>query len=215
MNLLKSKWESAAVFSVLLLGLIQAGCSQREDLPTEVNAVTDQHLPFESTSDKGGIFPTDSLAPMAIPAGTPVTVHLLSALSSATSRSGDFFEAILDEPLILRGRIAVPPGATVTGKILEAGPSGQLHDPGYIRLALAAISVNGRSLPIHSSSIFVTRGSHEKQSLAVIASASGNNKGALIDTSAGTAVITGNRDVGVAEERRLTFHLSQSLPFQF
>ena len=217
MKLLIWNWRTAAVFSILLSGLIQTGCSQREDLPAEVNAITDQHLPFESTSDKGGIFPTGSLIPTAVPAGTPITVHLLSSLSSATSRSGDSFQAILDEPLIVRGHIVVPHGVTVTGKVLDAGASGQLHDPGYMRLALTAISLNGRSVPIRSSSIFVTRGSHEKHNLAVIDSGPSNHKGVLIGASAastGTAFVTGNKDVGIAAERRLTFRLAQALPFE-
>ena len=89
MTLSNGNWRNAAVFSVLLMGLILAGCSRRESLPgIEENAAADQHLPFEAASDKGGIFPTGSLTPTAIPAGTPITIHVRLSLSSASSRPG-------------------------------------------------------------------------------------------------------------------------------
>jgi hypothetical protein len=229
MKLSNRHWRNAAMSSILLIGLTLAGCSQREGLPTaEDNATADQHLPFEGTSDKGGIFPTGSLTPTAIPAGTPLTVHLRSSLSSATSRSGDSFEALLDEPIVVRGQTVAPRGATAVGKVLEARASGQLQDPGYMRLVLTAISLNGKSLPIKTSSIFVKRGSHEKRNVTVISGASiskassgvlaGNGKGTLIGASTGAAIVSGTayatekEDVGVAPERHLTFRLARPLP---
>ncbi len=206
--------------TVLMIGgVILLGCWQREALPTaEDNATADQHLPFQGTSDTGGVFPTGTLTPAAIPAGTPLTIHLQAALSSATSRPSDPFEAILDEPIIVRGNVVAPRGAILAGKVLDAKASDQLHDPGYLRLALTAISLNGKSVPILTSSIFVTRGSHEKRNPAAISSGTTNSKGALISASvkaAGTAYPTRNKDVGVAAERHLTFHLAQPLPLEF
>jgi hypothetical protein len=230
MKLSNRNWRTAAMSSIVLIGLTLAGCSQREGLPTtEDNATADQHLPFEGTSDKGGIFPTGSLTPTAIPAGTPLTVHLQSSLSSATSRSGDSFEVLLDEPIVVRGQTVAPRGATATGKVLEARAS-RLQDPGYMRLALTSISLNGKSYPIQTSSIFVKRRSHEKRNLTVISGASmskastgvlaANGKGTLIGAATGAATGTGtdyaseNKDVGVAPERRLTFRLAQPLPLR-
>jgi hypothetical protein len=219
----------AIVAAGLLACLILAGCSQREGPPApEDNVAGDQHLPFEGTSDSSGIFPTSSLTPTALPAGTPLTVHLKTSASSATARPGDSFEAVLDEPIIVHGQTVAPRGAAVLGKILDARPSNQLQDPGYMRLALTAISLNGKSVPILTSSIFVKRGSHGKTNPTVISGAPvskespsivhRNDKGTLIDTSTetgtspGTASGTENRDVDVAPERRLTFRLAHSLP---
>jgi hypothetical protein len=81
------------------MGLILAGCSRQESLPgIEENAAVDQHLPFEAASDKGGISPTGSLTPTAIPAGTPITIHVRLSLSSASSRAGDPFEPCSTNP---------------------------------------------------------------------------------------------------------------------
>jgi hypothetical protein len=215
MTLSKGNGWKAAVFSVLLMGLILAGCSRRESLPgIEENAATDQHLPFEAASDKGGISPTGSLTPTAIPAGTPITIHVRLSLSSASSRAGDPFEAVLDEPIIVRGRALAPQGAVLTGKVLDAKASDQFQGAGYLRLALTAISINGKFVPIQTSSIFMKRGSHEQRNVTILRDGAGK-KGALIGTSVeapGTTYATGSMDVGVAPERSLTFRLAQPLP---
>jgi hypothetical protein len=148
---------------LLTMTLALAGCSQHESSPTaEEAASVDQHLPFARRAAKTGIFPTSSLAPTAIPAGTSLAVHLIMSLSSATSRPGDSFEAILDEPIYVRGRMVAPRGAVVTGKVLDARSAGEFQQAGYLRLALIAVSLNGQSLAMQTSSIFVKRGSHAK-----------------------------------------------------
>jgi hypothetical protein len=207
-------WRTAAVFSVLLIGMTLGGCSQRQSLPgSQENAAVDQHFSFEAASDKGGISLTGSLAPAAIPAGTPVTIHVRLSLSSASSRPGDPFEAVLDEPIIVRGRTLAPRGALLEGKILDARASDQFQQPGYLRLGLTAISVNGKFVPIQTSSIFMKRGSHEQRNVTILRDGSGR-KGALIGASVdapGTTYATGSSDVGVAPERELTFLLAQPL----
>ena len=219
MKLSKGNGRNATGFAVLvvvlLMGLILAGCSQRASMPVaEENASADQHLPFEAASNKGAISPTGSLAPEAIPAGTPVTIHLRLSLSSASSRAGDPFEAVLDEPIIVRGHTLAPRGAVLVGRVLDARASNQFQEPGYLRLGLTAISLNGKLVPIQTSTIFMKRGSHEQRNMTILRDGSGN-KGALIGASIdapGTTYATGSSDVGVAPERRLTFRLAQPLP---
>jgi hypothetical protein len=215
MKLSKRNGRNQTGFVVLLLALSLAGCTQRESLPTSVETVSaDQHLPFEGTSDKAGNFPTGSLTPTAIPAGTPVTIHLQLSLSSASSRPGDPFDAVLDEPIVVRGQTIAPRGAVLAGKVLDAKPADQFQEPGYLRLALTAISLSGKLVPIQTSSIFVKRGSHEQRNVTILRDGAGK-KGALIGASIdapGTTFATGSMDVGVAPERRLTFRLAQSLP---
>ncbi len=249
MKLSDGSWPNSAACSIMLTSLVLmsltlAGCSQHESVPiSEETAGADQHLPFDGTSDRSGKFPTGSLTPTAIPAGTPLAVRLRTSLSSATSRPGDSFEAVLDEPIIVRGQVVAPRGAIVAGKVLDARASDQLQEPGYMRLALTAISHNGKSLPIQTSSIFVKRGSHGKRNLnevigasmseasiggtsiskasigkAATGSLARNGRGTLIGASTGPAggletdYATGNKDVGVAPERRLTFRLAQPVP---
>jgi hypothetical protein len=215
MKVSKGIGRNASGFAVLVIVLVMAGCSRRETLPLiEESASADQHLPFAAISDKNGISPTGSLAPAAIPAGTPVTIHLRLSLSSASSRPGDPFEAVLDEPIIIRGHTLAPRGAILSGRVLDARASDRFQEAGYLRLGLTAISLNGKVMPIQTSSIFMKRGSHEQRNVTIIRDGSGN-KGALIGASVeapGTTYATGSMDVGVAPERRLTFRLAQPLP---
>jgi hypothetical protein len=108
----------------------------------------------------------------------------------------------------------VPRGAVLSGRVLDARASDRFQEAGYLRLGLTAISLNGKVLPIQTSSIFMKRGSHEQRNVTIIRDGSGN-KGTLIGASVdapGTTYATGSMDVGVAPERRLTFRLAQSLP---
>lgn len=181
-----NRWN-AVLFSILLMALSLTGCLQREGLPASgENSYADQHLPFAGASDKGGIFPTGSLIPTAIPAGTPVAVHLLAPLSSATAKAGDSFEAVLDEPIIVRGHIVAPSGSSVTGKVLDARAAGEFQEPGYMRLALIAVSLNGQSLPIQTSSIFVKRGSHQRRDQTLV-NGTPMDAGSISKTSMGGA----------------------------
>ena len=217
MKLSKKVWRNLTRFCILPLALLLAGCAQHDSLPAPAdNAAADQHLPFDGASDKGGIFPTGSLAPTAIPAGTPVTVHLQASLSSATARSGDSFEARLLEPFIVRGQTLAPRGTILVGRVLQARPAGPPQDSGYMRLALTAVSLNGKSLPIQTSSIFLKGGLRQKHDLGVTAAA--ERKTTLLGASTATSAeaplpyATFNQDVAVAPGRHLTFRLVQSLP---
>ncbi len=214
------------IFSIgsmlLLLTLVLAGCSRQSGPAASDNS----GMPFDRPADKKGVSPTASLLPASIPAGTPIAIRLQSSVSSASSQSGDSFEAALDEPVVINGQAVAPRGATVTGKVVEAKASGNLQDPGYLRLTLTAISIDAKLLPIQTSSIFVKGGSHEKRNLemigggaaagALIGGLAGGGKGALIGTTigaaggTGTAYATGKKDVGFAAERRLTFRLTQA-----
>ena len=119
------------MLSVVLVSFALVGCSQHQGMPiSEETAASDQHLPFDAASDKGGIFPTGSLTPNAIPAGTPLSVRLRTSLSSATCQPGDSFEAVLDEPVIVRGKMLAPRGAAVTGKVLDAKSVGRTAGAG-------------------------------------------------------------------------------------
>jgi hypothetical protein len=164
---------------------------------------------------------------ITVPAGTPIGIRLQNSISSASANSGDHFDAVIDEAVVVDGQVVIPKGANATGRVVAAKSSGRLHDPGYLRLALDSVTVNGKEISVQTSSIFAKGASHKNRNMAMIGGGAGagaligalagGGKGALIGSAigagagTGTAYATGKKEVGFAAERRLTFRLTQPL----
>jgi hypothetical protein len=89
---------------------------------------------------------------------------LKSAVAAQNPNSSGAFEAIVDEPVTIEGNAVVPRGATVTGHAVFArtssDPGSPLQDssvrrPGYMRVTLDSIDLDGRDLRIQTSSLLV------------------------------------------------------------
>ena len=197
--------------TALLLCMALIACSRQPRIPTgSENPATDQSLPFDGASQKAGISPTRKLVPGSLPSGTVINVRLRTPISSASSASGDVFDAVLDEPLAIDGKTVVPRGALVKGRVVGAKACGNLQDPGYLRLTLTKIFANSKPYPVQSSSIFVKGGSHQERTLALIGNA-GEPKGALVGTAAPPTILNGAQDIGFVPGHRLTFRLNEPL----
>lgn len=219
------------VFLTIALSVV-LGCGKQTGIPegdsVTASTASDQKLPFDRESQSKGISPTKSLVPAKkLPAGTPITIRLQSTVSSASSHAGDRFDGVLDEPIVVDTQTLVPSGAAVVGKVLAAKSSGRLHDPGYIRISLVSMDVQGKPVAVQTSSIFAKGASHKNRNLAMIGGGTaagaligglaGGGKGALIGTAVGaaggtgTAYATGKKEVAFGAERRLTFRLAQEV----
>lgn len=216
----------AALLAVALLALNLSHSGQARSAaaaPSEEEA----QLPFhhaDSTSDLAHPSPSPTPTPeVTVPAGTELEVCMQSSLSSATASSGERFEAILQEPLVIEGEVIAPSGADVTGRVVAVRRSGRLHKPGYLRITLASLAVKGQQIPLSTSSFFVQGASHKKRNWALIGGGTGagalagGGKGSLIGSAAGAgagtgaALATGKEDVAIEVERHLTFRLTQPL----
>ncbi|HKR94460.1 MAG TPA: hypothetical protein VJW55_03820 [Candidatus Angelobacter sp.] len=203
---------------LLTLAIVAVGCSVGAKSPstdTTADTTSPQQLPF--TENKA----------LVVPANTAIYVRLQQSLSSSTAQSGQIFAAVLDEPLIVDGQTLAPEGTAVTGKVVAVRESGHLHNAGYLRITLSALSVNGKSVPLQTNSVFVSGGSYKKRNLAfvgggagggtLLGALAGGSKGAVIGGAAGAAggttaaYATGKKEVGFIAERRLGFRLMQPL----
>jgi hypothetical protein len=185
--------QVVVVLTVAAISLAwEIGCSRQLVVPGSGNATAP--LPFDRVSDNSGISPTEAFSIDGIPAGTEITVRLQSALSSADSRAGDSFQAVLVEPMVVAGKMVVPPGVEVTGTVVAEKASAGVNDPGYLRLTLASIAMNGKPIALETSVIFAKGGSHKKQA-----------------ASSERSINPGQGDVRFSTGRRLTFRLVQPL----
>lgn len=173
---------------LLLILTLAAGCSRPSDLPADesVKQADQRKLPFDDNAAKGNSgsnsvaansgemnadeasntdprtaggppFQTPSSVP-DLPPGTLVTVRVESQISTDRTGEEGTFAGVVDEPVVMDGKIALPRGATVTGRIEAAPASDGGRGRGYIRLTLDTITIAGKTLPLRTSSLFV-RGS--------------------------------------------------------
>ena len=184
-------------------------------------------LPRSTTSERAAPAPPVRLAPDIISAGTSIPVRLSEALDSSKNRTGDKFEAILDEDLEVDGRVVIPRGAIVTGKVTEVVDSGRVQGLARMSLALSEIEIRGTSHAIRTNTqSFDAKTSKKEDAVkigagagvgAIIGAIAGGKKGAAIGAAtgagAGTGVVlaTKGKDVELPTEQKLTFRLEQDV----
>jgi len=185
----------------LTIGLSLA-CGNSPSPPQDASAARQggQDRPFEYAPQG---FPSETSPPPlqaahTLPEGTPITIHLLTSISSAATRAGESFDGILEDPILLNGRIAIPQGTPVLGRVLAAKPSGVSKNPGYLRIALVSLTLAGIPKPIETSSLFVKGTSRRRPSVP------NEHDGNLVSE---------NGEVSFDTARRLTFRLAQPVEF--
>ena len=195
--------------AILLLTLTICACG-RPPAENASNSAASQKLPFDRQPRSTGISPSQALIPSTtkLPEGTAISVRLESALSSASSHSGDGFRAILDAPVVLDGQPLVAGGISANGRVLEAKPATNSPrnpvEPGYLRIVLVSLNVGGRTVAIETSSIFAKGGFREERSSAATGATSGARR---TDREK-------SKDIEFEVDRHLNFRLAQTVDLQ-
>jgi hypothetical protein len=165
--------------------------------------------------------------PIVVPAGSVVTVRTTDALSSKTSQAGQTFLATLAQPVSVRGKPALPAGATVGGSVVAAKAKGRIKGQGELAIALTSVSVRGRTYPIQTEVLDSTVKGKGKRTAAstggvaaggaLIGGLAGGGKGAGIGALAGAGAgfvagaLTGNKQIEIPAESVLSFTLAAPL----
>jgi hypothetical protein len=72
---------------------------------------------------------------------------------SKTSNTGDHFNATITTPVESGGKVVLPKGAEVLGKVVEAVPQGRFKGGAVLRLVLETVTVNKDSYDVQTSSV--------------------------------------------------------------
>ena len=164
---------------------------------------------------------------VTLPAGTVITVRLASAVGSKTSNTGDHFNATIATPVESGGKVVLPKGAEVLGKVAQAVSQGRFKGGASLSLALESVTIDGDAYDIKTNSVARYQKGKGKRTAAMIGGGAGGGaligglagggKGALIGAvlgaGAGTAgaAYTGEKEIVLPAESTLSFNLAGAL----
>jgi hypothetical protein len=216
------KWRWAGSLTAVLTlacgtGAWVTGCSRQLAAPASGGTADTSQLPFDRVSDNSGISPTAGFVTDGIPAGIELTVRLQLGLSSADSRVGDSFQAVLDEPVVVAGRTVLPRGTPFTGSVVAAKASAGPQDPGYLRMTLVSMAVDGKSIALQTSSIFKKGGSYKSRKTPMVKSSESDGRGEMAESAVNSGngsdsfFLPSQGDIRFSTGHRFTFRLAQPL----
>src|SRR6266566_5195325 len=142
--------------------LTLAGCSNQAPKQSEATEATRKVEPAQKVepakqarqAEPAKPLPTPKkVAPAAVlvtvPEGTSISATVTQTLASNKNHAGDSFAASLSTPVKMGGKIVIPKGAHVTGRVLAAKKKG----PAELTLALASVEIQGKSYALKTNSI--------------------------------------------------------------
>jgi hypothetical protein len=234
----------SAVFLGAVLAVSVMGCSKKEQTqnqpPTNEPATSSSaNQPSESSAPGSNpasqpMAPAQEMAktpepppPVVVPAGTSLVVRMGSSISSKTAAPGETFTGSLARAVAVRGEVAIPTGAAVTGTVVSAKSPGKFKGAGMLSITLNSIDVNRVPITIETSTYTQTlKGKGKRSAIAIgggtgagalIGALAGGGKGAAIGAVAGAgagtagAAFTGNKDIEIPAESAVTFRLTSPI----
>ncbi len=165
-----------------------------------------------------------------VPAGTTLQVRLAQPLSSKTSQSGQTFETILENDLVVDGQLVAPEGSRVMGKVIDAKASGKVKGRAQMSISLSQFLVDPDSYDLDTDTLSFEAESTAKKDAgrigigagagAIIGAIAGGGKGAAIGgaigAGAGTGVTlaTSGKEVEFPVEQLFEFRLANSVEME-
>jgi predicted Ser/Thr protein kinase len=163
-------------------------------------------------------------AEVTIPAATQVSVRLINAIDGDKAQPGQVFAASVDSAVMVNGQVAVPRFANAQVRLLSAAKAGRFRGNAKLDLALATLTVQGRRYEVESRVYEAESGGRGKRTGkfagiggavgAVVGGIEHGGKGLVEGAAAGgaagggAAALTGNRELELPAESRLSFILN-------
>ena len=222
---------SIALLSSVALFLGLNGCQKSADQQSASNDASSAASTPDSSSSGGAKKSAAPVRPFArtivVPAETVIAVVTDEALSSKTSTSGQRFQATVEAPVEIDGKVVIAKGAHATGMVKDAKPAGRFKGGSALELTLISVEAEGKDYEVQTSSPTLTHKGKGKRTAALtgggaaggalIGGLAGGGKGAVIGgligaaAGAGGSAFTGKADVVIPAESGLSFKLLQPL----
>jgi hypothetical protein len=171
--------------------------------------------------------PAATPKPVVVKAGNKIVITADESVSSKTSNSGDHFDASIAEPVVVGDRVIIPKGAKATGTVTDAKSAGKFKGNAAITVTLRSVTVHGEEYRLKTTEVTESGKGRGKRTAvgagggaavgAIIGALAGGGKGAAIGAGAGAgagtagAAFTGDKDITIAPETKLTFELEEPL----
>jgi BON domain len=151
---------------------------------------------------------------VTLPAGTVIPVRLTDSLSSQTAQPNQSFHGSLAGDLIADGMVAIPQGASVTGRVVDAKDAAHFSGSSLLSVELTGINARGQHLQVVTDAYSkqgAGRGKNTAEKVgggaalgAIIGALAGGGKGAAIGAAAGGGLGAGVNGVSRGQQVQLT-----------
>ena len=164
---------------------------------------------------------------VTLPAGTVVPIRITEELNSKTAQSNDLFHGSLAADLGTQGVIAVPRGAPVEGRIVEARDAAHFKGSSLLSLELTHLDARGQRITLVTDTFSkqgAGRGKNTAEKTgggaafgAIVGALAGGGKGAAIGSLAGAAAgtsvnaATRGQQVDIPSETLISFQLQSPI----
>jgi hypothetical protein len=203
----------------LTLGLFLSGCSKEESATKgnqlsaegkvaqaekQLEEAKKELTATEQRTQAGDQPPVPQVQPrtVTLPSGSPIAVRTITSLSTKTHKTGEPFEAVLDQTLEIDDVVVAGRGAAVTGVVSNSDPGGRVKGVASITLNLKTIRAeSGELLSVTTQSFKKTARTTKKKDAmkigiasgvgAAIGAIAGGGKGAAIGAGVGAGGGTG------------------------
>jgi hypothetical protein len=173
--------------------------------------------------------PAKAPAPITLPANTTLNVRLTQTIEVDAAQAGMKFKSLLDDPVMIGGKVIVPRGAAVELQAAKVEQAGKMKGADKITLKANALSFGGRRYDIVTTPV-EQKGSGEGKKTArkvgggaglgaIVGGIAGGGTGAAIGAAAGAATgaimsSQGTEHLSLPAETRLQFTLNAAVTVQ-
>lgn len=170
--------------------------------------------------------PARAPAPVTVPAKTMVNVRLTEGIDVDSTKAGATFRSLVDDPIMMDGKVIIPRGAVVIVQAVSVAQSGTIKGSDKISLKANSITFGGQSYEVVTAYVETKGGGEGKKSArkigggvglgAVVGGIAGGGSGAAIGAAVGGAAgavvaSQGQEHLKLPAETRLQFQLTAAV----